>query len=317
MAIGTAWLANHQYCILLRWSAQFLLLRIVLLEAVHFKKPTFSRNPGLWLYHNRMTRCFDEISEAAHSWLWWMEWSEGWGCGVEVARLKQGTPSWEHTSESSICSLRQVLMGRNPRARILLAAPPTGNAHTHTRMPYMATQAQTNINTDVQWTHIHTQTLDSCNWKLHSWCGLSENARTHFSPAPSSSCPWPLDLSTSSASVTVHWRQRSAFQQTREQPSAFDAALPWCSMLIHPHEQGWDDSKMTRETLFVISCGGNSVSVSCLVAKRICLSEVPLLRVFKSLLTTEFLPGLDLQFHYDGPDSISRRIDSRCLIILH
>ncbi len=256
---------------------------------MHFKKPRFSRDPGLWLYHNRMTRCFDEISEAVHSWLWWMEWSEGWRCGGEVAGLKRGTPSWEHTSESSICSLRQVLMGRNPRARILLAATPTGNAHTqththihthtHTHTYAIHSITGTNINTGVQYTHIHSQTLYSCNWKLHSWCGLSENVRTHFSAAPSSSCPWPLDLSTSSASVTAHWGQRSAFQQTREQLSAFDAALPRCSMLIHPHEHGWDYSKMTRETLFVISCGGNSVSVSSLVAKRICLSEVPLLWV--------------------------------------
>lgn len=80
----------------------------------------------------------------------------------------------------------------------------------------------------------------------------------------------------------------------------------WCNFTTplnanSPNKQGWDYSKMTRRTLFVISRGGNSVPASSLVAKRICLSEVPLAVSFKSLLTPEFLSGLDLQFHYEGP----------------
>lgn len=63
------------------------------------------------------------------------------------------------------------------------------------------------------------------------------------------------------------------------------------------------------------SLAAGRVLDSSVVAKRICLSEVSLLS-FKSLLTTEF-PGLDLQFHYDGPDSIASGIDRRWLIILH
>lgn len=65
------------------------------------------------------------------------------------------------------------------------------------------------------------------------------------------------------------WRSRDstrggnvdAFQQTIEQPSAFDAASPSRSMLIHPHGRGGDYSEMTRKTLFVISGGGNTLGL--------------------------------------------------------
>lgn len=162
--------------------------------------PCILRNPdsqgdqGLRLYHKRMIMCFDEIAEAAHSWLRWMKWIEGWGCEGAFAAPKQATPSWEHTSECSICSLHQVLMGRNPRARILLAAPPLLEMHTHTHSHSYAVCSDTGANKHKDRCTVNSHTLCCCNWKLHSGFGLSENVRTPFSTlsSPSSSCPCPV-----------------------------------------------------------------------------------------------------------------------------
>lgn len=103
------------------------------LAAMHFKTPRFSGDQGLWPNHKRIMRCFDETAQAVHSWPRWMEWSEGWGRGGwGAAVLKRGDSEPRAHLRAPSVPFVKVLMGRNPRARILLAAPPTGYAHTLT-----------------------------------------------------------------------------------------------------------------------------------------------------------------------------------------
>ena len=173
----------------------------------------------------------------------------------------RGTPSWEHTSEGSICSLRQSPDGQESPCQDPAGCPSYWICtHTHIRMPHTVTQAQTNINRDVQYTHTHTHTHThkhththySCNWKLCSGGGMSGDVRSHFSTHSillSSLTRWPWGQSRRP------WLHTGGSVQPLDRqwnkPSPFEAALPRRSMPIHPKEQGWDYSKTTRETLFV------------------------------------------------------------------
>lgn len=95
---------------------------------VIFNLQSYSRCIPWQYYLDTNNTCFHETMKAVHSWPWWLEWLEGCGCWVNMVVLvlvlvgKQGSQSWEHTSEKPICSLCQVLMGRNPSASILRTA---------------------------------------------------------------------------------------------------------------------------------------------------------------------------------------------------
>lgn len=129
------------------------------------------------------------------------------GSGERVGVWEQGFSkglSWECTSESSICSLRQVLMGRNHRARILLAASSTGKVHTPTRVCLVR------HNTDKhKHRRTHRQKPCSRNWKIALRMCLNVTLFLQLHPA------LVLDLTTSApvAQVTLKWRRLMPLMQ--------------------------------------------------------------------------------------------------------
>lgn len=121
---------------------------------VIFNLQSYSRCIPWKHYLDANNTCFHETMKAVHSWPWWLEWLEGCGCWVNMLVLvlvgKQGSQSWEHTSEKPICSLCQVLMGRNPSASILRAAP-TDCGHTNTMISSEATRTNNQTPPAISW----------------------------------------------------------------------------------------------------------------------------------------------------------------------
>ena len=165
----------------------------------------------------------------------------------------EGTPSREHTSELHLFPSSKSWWAGIPVPGSCWL-PLLLDMHTHSH-PY-ATHSDTSPNKHKQGctehTRTHTHTHYSCNWKLCSGGGMSEDVRSDFSTrsillSPLTQWPWGQPHRPwlhPGGSVQPLDRQRN-------KPSPFDAALPWCSMPIHPKERGWDYSKATRETLFV------------------------------------------------------------------
>lgn len=97
-------------------------------RSVYFKIPRTSRFLALWFYHENITwiliilafmRQWRLCTAGRGGWSGWKGADAGWNMVVLVLVGKQGSQSWEHTSEKPICSLCQVLMGRGPSASIL------------------------------------------------------------------------------------------------------------------------------------------------------------------------------------------------------
>lgn len=197
-----------------------------------------------------ITICFDEISDGlcAAGCSGWSGWrGEGGKMGVRWQGEAGDSELTTHLREA------HLFPSSSPDGQGSPCQDPAG-CLSH----WKRTQRLKHWLTQRRW-HKHecTQTVFNKRNKLQS--GLSENVRTLV-----------FDLVTS-APVTPLWRRRSAFQQTREQTPAFDAALPRRFMPTHQltHTsrvetiEGWHAKT-------VISRGGSSVSVSSLVAKRIC-----------------------------------------------
>lgn len=76
------------------------------------------------------------------------------------------SPSWEHTSEKPICSLCQVLMGRNPSARILLTAS-SGNTHR------LLMHTNTHRHTQTEWSNAENPRGIMCSAQTNQILHLS------------------------------------------------------------------------------------------------------------------------------------------------